>query len=290
MYTLPPLTVFSRTPSSNTPPFDRISHEPPTGNAALQNLQRDNTSLTSAYSAAKQHITELENTVQASSAEFGKLIKERQSLKAKIDVLEAEVEELQSNMEQSQRQSEARDTQYSHIVQMSTKLQTQAVTDGQQRDHERHQWTREKAGMQQTITSLRSEVRMLRRSHGGFPPASTARGQAKGSELEDSGDLSPAGLEEEMRHLQHVNSSLEDSLEHVRKEHAQLIQHIEKLGGIGRNIQRHLRTPYEEQEEEEEEEDDEDDDDDDDDEPDDPQTSGSVECLRIVHDIREREI
>jgi len=45
-----------------------------------------------------------------------------------------------------------------------------------------------------------------------------------------------------VRDLNDTNANLEEALERVRHEHAQLVQYIEKLGYIGKNIQRHVRN------------------------------------------------
>jgi len=113
MYTLPSLSLATRTSTSITPPFHKLSREATTNDITLQNLQRDNADLVSTYAKAKLQIADLDKTVLASSLELNKLIKERQSLKAEIDVLKAEIEELQNSIEHSQRHSVAKDRRYS---------------------------------------------------------------------------------------------------------------------------------------------------------------------------------
>lgn len=170
MYTLPSLSLATRTSTSITPPFHKLTPEATTNDITLQNLPRDNADLVSAYANAKHQTADLDKTVLASTLEFNKLIKERQSLKAKTDVLEAESEELQNSIEHSQRHSVAKDTQYSQIVEMSSRLQIQATADAQQRNYEKDQWVRERGNMQQTIATLRSEVRLLRKTYSGLAP------------------------------------------------------------------------------------------------------------------------
>lgn len=244
LYTLPPLAHTTRTPASTILPFDILSRENTADDHVFQNLQRDNANLISAYAEAKLHIADLNRTVQASSLEFNKLIKERQGLKASIDILEAEIEELQNSIEQSQRHGIAKDTQYSQIVEMSSRLQIQATADAQQRKSEKDQWSCEKGSMQQTITTLRSEVRSLRRTYSGRSPPTRERPRATAKErydeILDITTSSPSRLEDELRKLQTTNSDLEVALDHVREEHAKLVHHIEKLGDVGMNIQRHL--------------------------------------------------
>jgi len=64
----------------------------------------------------------------------------------------------------------AKDTQYSQIVEMSSRLQIQATADAQQRNSEKDQWVRDTGVIQQTITTLRSEVRLLRKTYSGLAP------------------------------------------------------------------------------------------------------------------------
>ncbi len=53
---------------------------------------------------------------------------------------------------------------------MSCRLQIQATADAQQRNYEKDQWVRERGNMQQTIATLRSEVRLLRKTCSGLAP------------------------------------------------------------------------------------------------------------------------
>lgn len=243
MFTLPPLSLSTRTSISTTPPFEKLSREPTTNEPILQNLQRENADLVAAYAHSKIHIADLDKTVQSSSLELNKLFQERQSLKAKVDVLEAEIEELQNSIEHSQRHSVAKDTQYSQIVEMSSRLQIQATADTQQRTFEKNQWVKERGDMQQTIITLRSEVRSLRKIYSGLsaPLHHRSGTSSKDTFRDDFTVSSPVALQAELRDMQQTNSNLEDALEKVRQEHTQLVLHVERLGGISRNMQTHLR-------------------------------------------------
>jgi len=64
----------------------------------------------------------------------------------------------------------AKDTQYSQIVEMLSRLQVQATADAQQRNSEKDQWVRDTGVIQQTITTLRSEVCLPRRTYSGLAP------------------------------------------------------------------------------------------------------------------------
>lgn len=165
------------------------------------------------------------------------MFKEGQGLKAKIDVLEAEVDELQTSIEVNQQQTVAKDAQYSQILELSTRLQSQAGFDGQQRKVDKEQWELEKHDMLQTITALRSEIRTLCNSS---REASTPKRTLSG--VGTAASTSPMDLETEVAILRHANSTLEDTLTKVRQEHAQLYEHVERLGGLSRNIQRHLQA------------------------------------------------
>lgn len=116
---------------------------------------------------------------------FSKLIRECQSLKAKIDVLEAEIEYLQSSIEQSHRHGVADDAQYSQIVEMSSRLQTQATSDVQQWGSEKKRWVKDRVDMQQTSTGLKSEVRVLRETCRGL--SEPGQVQCKGVATEAEG-------------------------------------------------------------------------------------------------------
>ncbi|KAK4694766.1 hypothetical protein P7C71_g2866, partial [Lecanoromycetidae sp. Uapishka_2] len=240
-YTLPPLSLSSRTTTSTTPPFDKLSSESTTDDRFFQDLQRDDIS---AYAPGKIQVADLDKAVRTSSLDFEKLVKERQVLKAKVDVLEAEIEELQNTIEQSKRHSVAKDTQYSQIVEMSSRLQIQATAGAKHQRLQMDEWSIEKGTMQQTITSLRSEVRMLRRAYNGFSPPTqdsfvTSADEMFDGELDDA-QSSPIRLAAEVRSLRHANAALKDALEHVREEHTQLMEQIEKLGDVGKKMQTHL--------------------------------------------------
>ena len=209
----------------------------------LQSLQRENADLISAYSQAQARIAELDATLQASSAEVAKLFKERQGLKAKIEILEAEAEELQSNADQSQQHTFAKDAQYSQILEFSTRLQTQSMSDSQQRKLDYEKWEHERQAMLQTITNLRAEVRTLRKSYG-----SVAQMQLQSTDGSSTGPTVTHGsstsndLEAEVQVLREANTVMQNTLNKVRQEHMQLSDYIGKLEGIGRNVERHLQA------------------------------------------------
>lgn len=209
----------------------------------LRSLQRENADLISAYSQAQARIAELDATLQASSAEVAKLFKERTGLKAKIEILEAEVEELQSNAEQSQQHTFAKDAQYAQILDFSTKLQTQALSDSQQRKLDYERWEGERQAMLQTITNQRAEVRTLRKSYGSVPKMQlqSAEGSSTGPTVTHASSTSN-DLEAEVHTLREVNMVMQNTLNKVRQEHIQLSAYIEKLEGIGRNVERHLQA------------------------------------------------
>ena len=209
----------------------------------LRSLQRENADLVSAYSQAQTRIAELDATLQASSAEVAKLFKERQGLKAKIEILEAEVEELQSNAEQSQQHTFAKDAQYAQILEFSTRLQSQAMSDSQQRKLDYEKWEGERQAMLQTITNLRAEVRTLRKSYGSVPQMQlqSADGSSTGPSA-SHGNSTSNDLEAEVQALREANTVMQNTLNKLRQEHFQLSDYIKKLEGIGRNVERHLQA------------------------------------------------
>lgn len=237
VYTLPPLSLSTQKTTAFISHAKNPSHESWAEDPMLQNLQREKADLVSAYSQARNRMADLDKIVQTSSLEIGRLFKEGQGLKAKIDVLEAEVDELQTSIEVNQQQTVAKDAQYSQILELSTRLQSQAGFDGQQRKVDKEQWELEKHDMLQTITALRSEIRTLCNSS---REASTPKRTLSG--VGTAASTSPMDLETEVAILRHANSTLEDTLTKVRQEHAQLYEHVERLGGLSRNIQRHLQA------------------------------------------------
>ena len=211
--------------------------------SAIQNLQRSNSDLESAYSQAQSRIAELDKAVQASRMEISKLFRERQSLKAKIDVLEAEVEDLQSGTEVSQQHTAAKNAQYSQMLDLSTRLQSQAVFETQQRKVEKERWELEKHELLQTITFLRSQSRTMHTGYDKFSQSIQPRdGEERLTSEARLGDIPTTELETEVEILRHANSVMEDTMAKVRREHAQLSAYVEKLGDTGRNIQRHLQA------------------------------------------------
>ena len=243
VFTLPPLTLSPPKSASFTSHSDMSQPETWFDDTNLQSLQRENADPISAYSQAQTRIAELDATLQASSAEVAKLFKERQGLKAKIEILEAEAEELHSNAEQSQQHTFAKDAQYSQILEFSTRLQTQAMSDSQQRKLDYEKWEHERQAMLQTITILRAEVRSLRKSYG-----SVAQMQLQSAEGSTTGPIATnvsgtsKDLEAEVQVLREANTVMQNTLDKVRQEHIELSDYIQKLEGIGRNVERHLQA------------------------------------------------
>jgi predicted RNase H-like nuclease (RuvC/YqgF family) len=230
---------------------ENSSHENWTEDPTLQSLQRENAELVSAYSQAQSRMADLDKLVQTSGLEIGKLLKERQGLKAKVDALEAEVDELQASIEVAQQHTVAKDAQYSQILELSTRLQSQAEFGGQQRKIDKERWELEKHDMLQTITALRSELRTLRTTYGSVPQpeqgyaireASGPKGTLSGVVTAASAPTSPMHLETEVVILRKANSAMKDTLSKVRQEHVQLHEYVERLGGLGRDIQRQLQA------------------------------------------------
>ena len=243
VFTLPPLTLSPPKSASFTSHSDMSQPETWFDDTNLQSLQRENADLVSAYSQAQARIAELDATLQASSAEVAKLSKERQRMKAKIEILEAETEELQGNAEQSQQHTLAKDAQYSQILEFSTRLQTQAMSDSQQRRLDYEKWEHERQTMLQTITNLRAEVRSLRKSFG-----SVAQMQLQSEEGSTIGPIATHvngtsnDLEAEVQVLREANTVMQNTLDKVRQEHIELSKYLEQLEGIGRNVERHLQA------------------------------------------------
>lgn len=196
-------------------------------------------------SHAQKRITELDQAVHISNAEFSKLLNNRQRLQAKIDVLEAEIEELRNSIDVSRKGNAVRDAQYSHIVELSTRLQTQSLFDCQQRKIEQETWAQEKCNMEGLMSRMRLEISQLRGSDDRFPEMMNARQPEKDDEVdlinEHRPDSAPkAQLETETRALQCANAIMSDALVGIRKEYAVLNACIEKMSKLGNHIQSHL--------------------------------------------------
>jgi len=230
-YTLPPTSLMSPIPP-------RVSGQAfasqATNDPAIQTMQRDNTSLVSAYSAAQNRIAHLDEELRAAKLEIAKLAKERQKLNAKIDLLEAEIDELQNSIDLSQQDNAAKDNQYSQILKLATKLETHGVANAQHRKTEQQQWTHYRQDRETLIAMLMSEVKDLR---SGIQRSTTSQSEASGLPGRDQG-----GLSGQSGALRHMNTRMEKSMIGIRQEHAHLTQCIEKLGNIGSNIQTHLKS------------------------------------------------
>ena len=122
-----------------------------------------------------------------------------------------------------------------------SRLETQTTSDAQQWGSEKNQRVKDKEDMQQTSTTLKTEIRTLQKTCGGLsePCQVQCKGVATGADgvLDDYLRTdSPSRFEAELRSLQHANANLEEALEHVRQEYTQLFECIENLGGIGKNM------------------------------------------------------
>lgn len=240
-FTYPPIALSSPRPASYTPHSGTMPHKFGTDHLTIQTLQRENTGLASAYAQAQTYIAELDTEVQASRAENGKLAREQQILTGKIDLLEAQLEELEQSMQQAQEHTAAKDAQYSRIVELSTRLESQGAAD-------QHEWSSEKRNMESVIDSLRIEVKDLRKayaSHANFtsPSPSLFTDYPRGSQghPKPPADSSSHGLITEMEALRRANARMEDALTGVRGDTAQLAKYLEKMGGLERNMQMHLQ-------------------------------------------------
>lgn len=162
-------------------------------------------------------------------------------LTGKIDLLEAHLEELEQSIEQTQEHTAAKDAQYSRIVELSTRLQSQGAAD-------QHEWSSEKKSMQSVIDSLKIEVKGLRKafaSHANFTNPSPSlideypRGDQSHPKAPD--ESSSHGLITEMEALRRANARMEDAMTGIRGDTAQLAKYLEKLGSVERNMQMHLQ-------------------------------------------------
>lgn len=238
-YTLPSISLPSPWQSPHTSRQVGRTLDVGANDITTQTLQREYCSLVSAYSLTQTRIADLDEAAQASNLETERLSNDRQRLKAKVDVLEAEIDELQNSIEVSRQHSATKDAQYSQIVDLSTRLQTQSAFDTQQWRVEQEQWANEKQLMQDTIAKLRSEVRDLQL---GLTKSTASCHDRLSHDTGTSPQSIPtstirATLAQHSNSLQQANASIEAALIDISNHHLQLNDHVEKLGSIGKNIQ-----------------------------------------------------
>ena len=244
-FALPPMALPPPRPSSQ---FGNPHHKVGIDNLTIQTLQRENADLTSAYAQAQIYIADLNSKVQASHAENGKLATERKRLMGKIEFLEAQLEELEQSIQQSEAHTAAKDAQYSRIVELSTRLQSQGAGESRVRKAERHEWSSEQKSMQSVIDSLKNEVKDLRKAYASYtkftnPTPSPIDDYPHGTEgnPDSAAESSLHGLIVEMEALKRANVRLEGALVGVRGENAQLAEYVEKLCNVKNNIQMHVQ-------------------------------------------------
>ncbi len=240
-FTLPPIALSSPRSAPYTHYSGNVPHKPGTDHLTTQTLQRENSDLASAYAQAQTYIADLNTKVQASQAENGRLTKERQRLMGKIEFLEAQLEELEHSMQQTQKHTAAKDAQYSHIMELSTRLQSRGAA-------EQHEWSCEKKSMQGIIDSLNHEITCLRKSYAGNTKVTKLTPSLindRPNSLEGDSVLATQslsyGLLTEMEALRRTNTRMEVALAGVRGDNAQLAECIEKLGGVEKNIHQRVR-------------------------------------------------
>ena len=249
-FTLPPIALSSPGPTTYTADSGNLPHK--LGTDHYQTPQHENIDLATAYNHAQIYIADLDTQIQASQAENVKLGKERQRLSGKIELLEAQLEELEHRIEHSQKHTVAKDAQYSCIMDLSTRLQSQGAAESQARKVEKQEWAWEKKSMQNVIESLRNEVTGLRTAYArcnrvtSSTPSSTDDCAHETGGNEDAlAESSSQGLIAEIEALRRSNSRMKDALAGVGGDNAQLARYIEKLGSVEKRIQIRLEKEEE---------------------------------------------
>lgn len=247
-FTLPPIALSSAKPAPYTTDSDNPPHKLGADHLSTQTLQHENKDLATAYTQAQIYIADLDTRVQECHAENVKLAKERQRLTSKIELLEAQMEELEHSIQQTQKHTASKDAQYSRIMELSTRLQSQAAAESQARKAEQHEWSREKKSMQSVIQSLKNEVNGLRKAYASY----TRLTDPSPSSIDDCFysiegnpdslvESSSHGLIAEIEALRRANARMEDALVGVRGDKAQLVEYIEKLGSVEKSIRMRLQ-------------------------------------------------
>ena len=244
--TLPPIALSSPGPATYTADSGNLPHKLGTDHA--QTLQHEHRDLATAYNHAQIYIADLDTQIQASHAENVRLGKERHRLTGKIELLEAQLEELEHRIQQTHKQTVAKDAQYSCIMDLSTRLQSQGAAESQARKVEQQEWARDKKSMQNVIESLRNEVTGLRTAYArctgvtsSTPPPTDDCPHGTGGNGNPFPDSSSQGLIAEIEALRRSNARMEDALAGVGSDNAQLSRYIEKLGSVEQSIQIRLQ-------------------------------------------------
>ena len=249
-FTLPPIALSSHRPGPATYTTDsnNLPHKLGADHLSTPTLQHENKDLATAYTQAQIYIADLDTRVQACHAENVKLAKERQRLTSKIELLEAQLEELEHSIQQTQKHTASKDAQYSRIMELSTRLQSQGAAESQARKAEQHEWSREKKSMQSVIQSLKNEVNGLRKAYASYsrltdPTPSSIDDCSYGIEGNPDSlvESSSHGLIAEIEALRRANARMEDALVGVRGDKAQLVEYIEKLGSVEKSIRMRLQ-------------------------------------------------
>ena len=241
-FTLPPIALSSPGPATYTADSGDLPHK------SGQRPQHENIDLATAYNDAQIYIADLDTKIQASHSENVKLGKERQRLTGKIELLEAQLEELEHRIQQTQKHTLAKDAQYSCIMDLSTRLQSQGAAESQARKLEQQGWAREKKSMQNVIESLENEVTNLRTAYArctrvtsSTPSPTDDCPHGSGGNGEAFAESSSQGLIAEIEALRRSNARMEDALAGVGGDNAQLARYIEKLRNVEKSIQLRLQ-------------------------------------------------
>lgn len=244
-FKLPPIASSSPRRSSYTPHSGNIPHTFGTDHLTTATLKQENTDLVSAFAQAQIYLADLDTKIQVSHAENEKLANERQRLMGRIEILEAQLEELEHGIQQTQKHSAAKDAQYSRIMELSTRLQSQGAAEAQSRMAEQHGWSSEKKYMQSVIDSLKNEVNGLRKAYAKFtsltPSSMDSFANRIDGETDSAVESSSHGLLAEREALRRTNARLEEALAGVRGDNIQLAKYVEKLGSVEQNIQMRLQ-------------------------------------------------
>ena len=227
-YTLRPIAL----PSPGSAHFGNLTPVKQSGDSTSQTFQHKNANLVSTYSSAPVRSADLDEDAQASKLEITKLVRDQRRLRAKNEALEAEINELHASIEVAQQHTAAKDAQYSQMVELSTKLQSHGIADAQRHKAQQEQWAHEKRDMEQLIAVMKSEIESLRSDRrSSTAPQFDRLGLPTGSlAIADVGGLETLS-----------KTNMQDALNTLQKDHAHLVDYLEKLGNIGRKMQTHLQ-------------------------------------------------
>ena len=156
---LPPMSpslLFSQSP--HTAHLQELQHQLSTKSLAHQILLGEHDKLLAAFSRSRTRCEALDKKSQVSEREINEISELNIKYQAQIDALDIQVQGLQQARDEMMRQNTASIQQYMKIVDMSSKLQAQAVIDQRKWKEDGEKWEKQKRELlpQEPLAGLRN--------------------------------------------------------------------------------------------------------------------------------------